>query len=47
MLKYFIVDAFLQLNDILEISGAWVKLGYTKHKKLHVKALIIVLIDNK
>ena len=37
--KRNIFDAFLQLDDILEISAAYyVMLGYTKHKKLHVKA---------
>ena len=36
--KMNIFDAFLQLNDILEISAAWLMLGYTKHQKLHAKA---------
>ena len=36
--KRNIFDAFLQLNDFLEISTAWVMLGYTKHQKSHVKA---------
>ena len=35
--KKNIFDAFLQPNDILEISAAWVMLGYAKRQKLHAK----------
>ena len=44
--KRNIFDAFLQLNNMLEISAAWV-VRLHKASKITCESIIIVQIDNK